>query len=209
KLYTSMLFRLIIEDARNKLTQQEMQEFVSFRFAGTQMDGSFDNTPLTLTIKTGLIQEAISLIDFGADVNQACINYGGFTPLELAVARYTYSKNIEDLILFKALVSHGARLDQEDIFGHTACSLSQNPIHKDFLDLLNPAYKEKQFTNMLEFCESESNILFIELLDSNLKYDLHLKPVLSREDFNLYCPKGNEYSTDGPCIDDVLLLGLE
>jgi hypothetical protein len=212
KLYASMLFRLVIQDAKNKLTQQEMQEFISFRFSGTQKDGSYDNTPLTLAIKTGLTQEAISLIRLGADVNQACENYGGFTPIELAVARYTYSKNIEDLHLFKELISHGARLDKEDIFGHDACSFSQNPIHKDFFDILNPISKEKHFTNIAELCESESKILFLELLDSNLKLDHQLKPVLSQEDFHLYCPQsGNENLSEESYVssDELILLGLE
>ncbi|MDF2965807.1 MAG: ankyrin repeat protein [Rickettsiaceae bacterium] len=120
KEYAKFLFQIIMADAEKKLSFEEMEAFVSFRYSGNKDAYFFDNTPLTLAIKCGLIDEAKILIEKGANVHQASELYGGFTPLHLAIARIPYSSNkAQEKGLVKLLIQKGANIQAEDNFHKT------------------------------------------------------------------------------------------
>jgi hypothetical protein len=103
KIQSIKIINFICDDAKTKLTLDELKDFVAFRFTRPSEEdpGSYyyyDNTPLTLAIKVGCINEAKKIIEYGANINQACDLNGKFTPLHLAIFRLFFLMILTDLL---------------------------------------------------------------------------------------------------------------
>ncbi|WP_341749028.1 hypothetical protein [Candidatus Tisiphia endosymbiont of Sialis lutaria] len=121
---------IILNDAQDKLKKEkEFAEFINFRYGNGTPEAynnysiDYDNTPLTLAIKVGLLSVASELVKLQAKVNVSC-GYANFSPLHLAVLHYavnpTDSSNEK---LIKELVNNGADITAKDKYGHTAKGL--------------------------------------------------------------------------------------
>jgi ankyrin repeat protein len=125
KIQSIKIINLILDDAKTKLNPDELKDFVDFRFTRPNEEDPqgyyyYDNTPLTLAIKVGCINEAKKIIEYGTNVNQACDLYGKFTPLHLAIFRLFFSNDTQEAIeLIKSLIQKGANPDQCDVSGKT------------------------------------------------------------------------------------------
>lgn len=116
----------ILEDARSKLTSQEFQEFISFKFTDQSPDlYYFDNTPLTLAIMAGMIDTASKLVDLGADVNATSYGQNGqYTPLHLLALRLPRTQNPAELELMAKIKAKGASLEKLDVYGRSVQDLA-------------------------------------------------------------------------------------
>ena len=146
--HTQMVERMvlmIIHDARHKLAPDHFQQFISFRYMPAEdmrqhADYYFDNTPLTLAIKSGLLRVASELIKTGAltsnDINVECgrgyvkndssrvINDPCLlTAAHLAALRFNATGLKSDFSLLQQLQTCGADFEMPDQYGNTAMGL--------------------------------------------------------------------------------------
>ncbi|WP_250310976.1 ankyrin repeat domain-containing protein [Rickettsia endosymbiont of Oedothorax gibbosus] len=123
------LTNVILEDAQKKLQEAEFSEFINFRYGNGTPEAynsysiGYDNTPLTLSIKEGLLPVASELVKLQAEVNVSC-GYAKFSPLHLAILHYAVNPT-DSLMgeLIKELVNNGANIATKDEYGHSAKDL--------------------------------------------------------------------------------------
>ena len=117
----------ILDDAAQKFGHEsvEFQEFISFKFidrSGNNGAYCYDNSPLTLAAKAGMIEIASKLVDMGSDVNATSYGtHGNYTALHLLALRLPFTKNPDiELALMQKLAANGASLEQKDSYGRSA-----------------------------------------------------------------------------------------
>ncbi|WP_425360165.1 MULTISPECIES: hypothetical protein [unclassified Candidatus Tisiphia] len=120
---------IILKDAQDKLQKEEFAEFINFRYGNGTPEAynnysiDYDNTPLTLAIKVGLLSVASELVKLQAKVNVSC-GYANFSPLHLAVLHYAVNPtDSSNKKLIEELVNNGAYITAKDEYGHTAKDL--------------------------------------------------------------------------------------
>lgn len=127
------LVEYVVSDANNKLTYDEFSTFINLGYVNIQNQDIenikfFFNTPLSLAIKTGMIESAMVLIDNGVDVNKHFDNdNGGFYPLHLAVMRLYVFPLEQEIKLISSLISNGADVFAKSSSNQTPLDLLQYP----------------------------------------------------------------------------------
>lgn len=120
----------ILDDAARKLGREntEFQEFISFKYMYDPNEKGkycWDNSPLTLAIKSGMIDIASRLVDMGADVNATSYgNHGNYTSLHLIALRLPFIQNPDaEFALMQKLIAKGASIEQRDSYGRSVQDL--------------------------------------------------------------------------------------
>ncbi|OZG31302.1 ankyrin repeat domain-containing protein [Rickettsia endosymbiont of Culicoides newsteadi] len=174
---------IILNDAQDKLQKEEFDKFINFRYdngtpeAYNNYSIDYDNTPLTLAIKVGLLSVASELVKLQAEVNVSC-GYANFSPLHLAVLHYavnpTDSSNEK---LIEELVNNGADITAKDKYGHTAKDLLEYEglgIEDLHLFTINNQYLKKELNpevgQKYSFKELAKNKLVVEFF-ADKKFD--------------------------------------
>jgi hypothetical protein len=228
KIQYIKIINFILDDAKTKLTLDELKDFVAFRFTRPSEEDPrsyyyYDNTPLTLAIKVGCINEAKKIIEYGANINQACDLYGQFTPLHLAIFRLFFSDDTNGSIeLIKALMQKGANPDQCDVSGKTPKDyLSQEKfceiLHIENAPIFSISSQElkkqmqKSDAKKLSFSEIINNPEITKFFEEKNISDYHFNNIKELIEFanNTRDAHGNRYilfyqTTDGDSITDLI-----
>ena len=128
---TEKLVLSMVADAQAKLPSQLFQQFINFKYCYSPLY-YFDNTPLTLAIKAGMIDVATQLAHDGADVNVTsygpvesghAMDMGKLSPLHLVLERLPIPTNThtKELALLRYIAQdRHANTELQDFHGRTA-----------------------------------------------------------------------------------------
>lgn len=168
----SQIVKLLIDDAKTKLSEQDFKECLSYQYSdlGHLKPGESEktyliNTPLTLCLKYGKYDLAIKLLQEGADPNGKDRHY--FTPLAIAcihVGLANHEKNSEIFEVIKLLAEKGADATHIDQAGLTPLEYLTKDLDRNKMVVYT--LQEKRATISSEL------VATIEQLDQQLREEM-------------------------------------